>query len=78
MTKREKETNTDIQLGDLVKVRIQDSENSERVWAEVVECHVDTQKITVSLRNKPVSPAFEYGEELTLPVGMVLEKFEEE
>jgi len=66
----------EINKGDLVKVRIQDGVNSERVWAKVLETFAETQEILIELNNHPVSPVFKFGEQMKVPVSFVLDKYD--
>ncbi len=69
----------EIMVGDIVKVRIQDGENSERIWAIVKGVDVEKQTLTIELNNKPVSEKYKLGEILEdIPVLFVLDKYVDE
>lgn len=62
-----------VKKGDIVKVRIQDGTNSERIWAQVIDVDAEKQSLKVKLINEPISSVFKLGEEFELPVSFVLD-----
>lgn len=77
-TDDEPEVKKGVGIGDIVKIRLMDGENSERIWAIVKDFNVENQTLDVELNNTPVSPAFKLGEKLTVPVSFVLDIFKDE
>lgn len=79
-----------IKKGDTVKVRLmggyarpemqdlipEGKEVVETVWANVVGVDVEQQELTVRLDNHPISQLWKHGEEVTIPVGFVLRKWD--
>lgn len=63
----------EIRTGDFVKFRIQDGENSERVWGEIVSTNIEKQTLIARIDNHPISAAFKYNEEIEMPIGFVLD-----
>lgn len=69
---------TTIQEGDIIKVRITDGENLERVWGKVVELGEGDAPLRVALMNDPISEGFAHGDIIPVPIDYVLDKWEGE
>lgn len=68
-----------IRPRDYVKVRLQDGENSERIWCEVLACNVENQTMKMRIDNRPVSKAYARNEVLEdIPVTFVLDVLKRE